>query len=303
VCHQKPDGDCLGSGFALYAFAEFLKKNVDIVSDSPVPQNYDFLPLLDKLNMQKHKKYDTVFAMDCAESLRMGKFADYAKSTPVSVNIDHHKTNEYFCKINHVIPELSSTCEVLYDIFEKEGIFEKAGSEISKVMAQCLLVGFSTDTGHFMHSSVTSRTLLAAAKLCEMGASISEIASKIYRTNSLSRTRLLARAIDSMRFFENESICIITLMLNDFEKAGVEAHGTEGIIDVALNLKNTSVAVMIVEQNQTAFKIGFRSKGVDVASVASVFNGGGHTRASGCLIQGRYEDVVDKIIKSVKDFS
>ena len=40
---------------------------------------------------------------------------------------------------------------------------------------------------------------------------------------------------------------------------------------------------------------------IDVNEVASVFGGGGHVLASGCMICGFYEDVKDKIIKAVSD--
>ena len=40
---------------------------------------------------------------------------------------------------------------------------------------------------------------------------------------------------------------------------------------------------------------------VNVNEVASVFGGGGHILASGCMICGFYEDVKDKIIKAVSD--
>jgi len=63
------------------------------------------------------------------------------------------------------------------------------------------------------------------------------------------------------------------------------------------------VAVSILETKpEHSYKISFRSKGkINVNEVASVFGGGGHILASGCMIFGFYEDVKDKIIRAVSD--
>ena len=50
-----------------------------------------------------------------------------------------------------------------------------------------------------------------------------------------------------------------------------------------------------METGKNKFKVSFRSKGADVNAVAGTFGGGGHILASGCQIQGEYEEVVDKI--------
>ncbi len=45
---------------------------------------------------------------------------------------------------------------------------------------------------------------------------------------------------------------------------------------------------------KNVFKGSVRSKEfVDVSKVCSYFNGGGHTRAAGCIIDGDFESVVN----------
>ena len=302
VCHIRPDGDTLGSGFAIWRLFNAMGKKADIVSDSDNPPYYSFLPNFQMLNVQAQKKYDLVIVCDCAEAKRMGKFADYAYSV-LSINIDHHKTNDYFCKVNYVIGELSSTCELVYDIFKSEKVFETFDSEVLKDIAYCLFVGLSTDTGHFMHSSVTPKTLAIAAELAALGLNVNEIATHLYRSNTKKRQNLVAHTINSMRFFENDEICIMTITLNDLKKFDCTASDLEGLIDLGLNLKGTMVAVLLNEQSEEVYKVSFRSKKMDVSAVAAQFNGGGHTKAAGGLIKGYYEDVVDAIVKAIRDFS
>ncbi|MCL2798255.1 MAG: bifunctional oligoribonuclease/PAP phosphatase NrnA [Firmicutes bacterium] len=329
VCHKKPDGDTLGSGFAIWHLCKYYGVPADIVCDSPLPGPYAFLPDFAELNEQSSDRYDLVFALDCGDAERMGKFCDYAKSV-LTVNIDHHKTNDYFAKINHVVPELSSTCEAIYDLLSVEGAFQNGAPEglsggqtprqlrmsggqtprqpridagVLQKIAYYLYVGISTDTGHFSHSNVTAKTFGVAADLTSTGFDVFRVSSDLYRSYSVGRMQLVARAIQSMRFFKEDSIGIITIMLKDFTETATEQAETEGIIDYAVSIGSVRVAVCITEQEvNRLYRVSMRSKGPDVSKVAAVFGGGGHTRASGCHIHGYYEDVVDKVVKAVNDY-
>ena len=57
-----------------------------------------------------------------------------------------------------------------------------------------------------------------------------------------------------------------------------------------------------MEMGERKYKISFRSKTADVNGVASTFGGGGHKLASGCQIQGEYEEVIDKITFAVSRY-
>ena len=304
VCHVRPDGDTLGSGLALYSLCSALKKPVDIVTDSSIPPQYGFMPNIDAVNNPKSKKYDLAIVVDCADSDRMGKYIGYAKSA-FCINIDHHKTNDYFGKINVVVPTASSTCEVVFDILDSENVFDSSfglDAVTLKKIATCLLTGLSTDTGHFMHSSVNHKVLSVASTLSGFGADIHYIANCIYRSDSKTRLLVLGHALSKLRFFDSEKICLMTLMLRDFEKFNASSSETEGFINYGLGIKSVEVSITITQFNTNVFKVSFRSKGLDVSRVAGVFDGGGHVRASGCTISGHYEDVVDKVIKAVRDF-
>jgi phosphoesterase RecJ-like protein len=48
-------------------------------------------------------------------------------------------------------------------------------------------------------------------------------------------------------------------------------------------------------------KISLRAKAnVDVNKIAKKFNGGGHTRAAGCRIDGTKREVIEKVLKEIK---
>jgi len=247
------------------------------------------------------KRYDLCFFIDCADSGRAGKFSDYAKSH-LSVNIDHHKSNDYFAKHNIVIPTASSTCEVMYDLMEQDGIFKNASHELHKKIANSLLTGLSTDTGHFMHSSVNAKVMQTVANLTALGGDIHEISNHLYRTKPKEKIALLGYALSNLKFYNDDTIAILSLSLTDFEKFSSSPLSTEGFIDYPLSISSVLVAITITQAEGEVYKISFRSKGTDVSVIASTFGGGGHIRASGCQIKGVYDEVLDRVLSTIRKF-
>ena len=68
-----------------------------------------------------------------------------------------------------------------------------------------------------------------------------------------------------------------------------------------MSIGSVRAAVCMSEQNVRSYKVSFRAKDVDVAAAAGTFGGGGHKLAAGCVVNGHYEDVVDKVVKAVSD--
>lgn len=294
IGHQRPDGDCIGAGLALKHVCEKHGRPCDFLFDSPVPAHFAFMPRFETLNVATQSAYDTVICVDCADHLRTGRFYGYVKNAKMSLNIDHHKTNNRFAKENIVVPDASSTCEVLFDLLDTDG-------EVDDEIAFSLYVGLSTDTGHFMHSNTNAKVLGTAAKLAEYRIDPHAIAGYIYKNTTVGKTKLIARAIESMRFFADGKVCVISVHPEDLQACDCVLADTEGLIDYGMMIGTVDVAICITEQNTPQFKVSFRSKNIDVSAAAAVFGGGGHKLAAGCSVSGKYEDVVRKVVKSVTD--
>ena len=293
VCHVRPDGDCLGAGFAVMRVCEKLGKNTDFVCDSPLPAHYSFLPDGGSLNDEKFFGYDLAIAVDCADEFRMGKFGDVFFSVPVTINIDHHITNTNFASVNIVKGDASSTCEILFDLF-------KCGY-IDEQIAEYLYMGISTDTGHFRHNNTSPETLIAAADLVRYKFDVSTLIDNLYRSNPIGKLKLIGVALNKMRFFENNRICIIALSQKDIAGCDCSLSDTEGIIDYPMTIKEVEVAVCMSQQSGSSFKVSFRSKGPDVAAIAGKFGGGGHILASGCVVNGDFNGCVNKVVAAITE--
>lgn len=292
VSHIRPDGDTLGAALALKAVCKRLQVACDVVCDSEIPETYRFMPDAQSINTRLDKQYPLCIAVDCGDSFRMGKYRGYIQDSAVTVNIDHHKTNDGFAQINILSP-VAATCQILYEQLAGTGWLDGDS-------ATCLYCGLSTDTGNFMHSNTTARVLEIASELVgKYGVNPNAVTDRLYRSKPYSRLRLIARAIESMRFFDDDSVCLISIMQHDLDRLGCTLSDTEGLIDYAMEIGKTKVAVCMTEQGRQ-FKVSLRSKGPDVAAVAAEFGGGGHTMAAGCIVQGYYEDAVDGLVRAIR---
>ena len=59
------------------------------------------------------------------------------------------------------------------------------------------------------------------------------------------------------------------------------------------------VSIALLEMTKGQYKASLRSKRADVNAVASTFGGGGHVLASGCMLFGEYEEVVERLTYAV----
>ncbi len=292
-CHVRPDGDTLGSAFAIKRFLENSGKTVDVVCDSPIPEKFSFLGFKAFKPSEITGEYSAHVAVDCSTENMLGDGYVLYKKCVETFNIDHHISNTRYGKYFYV-DDRAACCEIVYELLTA------LGGEICKSVADCLLLGISTDTGHYMHSNVTVSTFKISSELLACGGDSHEIGVKMFKNQTRARATLQADIMSKMKFFEDGKIAFISIMQSDLEKFGATSDLTEGFIDYPLSIEGVEVAVSVLESRQNAYKISLRSKGrVNVNEVAAGFGGGGHILASGCMLFGFFEDVKDKIIRAI----
>ena len=291
VTHVRPDGDAVGSALTLAAALQKCGVKTDVFCDDPVPQKFFYLAGATEISVDwKDGGYTAICAVDCADLGRMGGFSGVFSRFRSTYNVDHHVSNTRYAKNNYV--EDVAACAMLV-----KKMVEYLDVEIDADTANCLMTGLSTDTGHFMHSNTDANVFSDAAQLTAFGANVSDVARRMYRTQTASRLALLSHVNSRIRYFLEGQIAIQTVTKADLTKFGAKIEDTEGFIDSALSVEGVEIAVCMTEHGKNAYKVSFRSKGkANVNAVAGTFGGGGHILASGCMISGYYEDVVDKIV-------
>lgn len=297
-CHTKPDGDALGSSYAMKYVLEKIGKECDIYCESKIPEHYCYISNYKciKQTNDKNKKYDLAIALDCSDKKRMGECAKLFDKIPFSIKIDHHKTNEQFANLNQV-EIVSSTCEVLYYVINQLGV------ELDDNIATCLYIGLASDTGCFMHDNTTSNTHEIASKLLEYNIDINKIHYYEFKRRTRAQLELLHICLGNLSFVLDDKVAFMHLKLTDFEKTGAEQSDTLGFVNYISNVDTTKVAVMLSEEKPNLFAVSFRTNGtVDVSKIAEIFGGGGHKMAAGAKIFGGITTVKKKITDVCKDF-
>lgn len=284
--HEHPDGDALGSTLALYHhLTNQGKEVVAFIPDEAAPL-FEFLPGLNILTTTKPdvSSFDTVILLDYTQLYRT-HIEDEVRSHPNVISIDHHHDNQKEVTFNLVVPEAAATAHILYELFLS------AHFEIDKDIATCLLTGIFTDTGSFMHDSVTPDILKIASALMSKGARLSHIAHETYQKKDLAGLRIWGVALSRIIISQKTGAAVSIVTHEDLQKCQATLDDMPGIVNMLNTLPNTKFAMLLVEFEPGKIKGSLRSepqKGVDVSELAKKLGGGGHVLASGFEIEGHF---------------
>lgn len=292
--HINPEGDSIGSQLALYSLLKKLKKEAVIVNESPLPSYLSFLPKSQAISKDIPKDFDfeIVFVLDSPDMSRIGNVAKFITPQKTIINIDHHISNENF-GISWVDTGFSSTGEMIFYLFKELNV------QIDLEEGFSLYVAIVTDTGNFRYKNVTKRTFEIASELLSLGIRPNEIYERLFESYSISDTKLLGLAAQTLKVTEDGRIAWIWVTKEMLKETKASLEGEERMIDLGRTLAGVEIVILFRETGtENRIRVSFRSKGrVDVNKLASFFEGGGHTTASGCTVFGRKEEIERKIIE------
>jgi bifunctional oligoribonuclease and PAP phosphatase NrnA len=299
--HENPDGDALGSLLAMHLALGALGKDSTMVltGPAPLPGEYRFLELPERgLLRETPADHATrvLVAVDCANETRIVDKA-LLEQSPLTVNIDHHHDNTRFGDVNLVVPEASSTGELLADIFETLGVV------LTSDIAEALYVALVTDTGRFQYTNTTPKALRLAADLVEAGADVHKVFQGVYETVQFAKLKLLARALDRAQVFDGGRIVVSYLLRTDFGEVGAAEPYSEGIIDYLRAVEGAQLAALIREpprEGSPARKVSLRASvdELDVSAIAREFGGGGHRQAAGFGTDLSIDEITERVVAS-----
>lgn len=296
ITHVNPDGDTLGCASAL---REFIGNKADILiqikDNFNFPNTYSFLPNINtSKNLSNLKdEYDLIITVDVASVDRIidnaRKIFEKAQNTIV---IDHHKTNSGFGKINYIKGGISSTGEVMFDLFERLNV------EITSNMAMGLYSAILTDTGCFKYESTTPHTFKIASKLSKL-INTSQIADLCYTNKPKNLILFQNYLISNAIFCLNDKIAYTLITKEIVEKYSAKDEYTEGICETLRSISGVEIALVLKETN-SGVKVSIRTKEKDATNIVGKFNGGGHKRAAGCTIKEKINTAIDLLLKEAK---
>jgi len=297
--HINPDGDSLGSAFAMYHYLKKIGKDCRIINHSEVPLVYSFLnekEIFNEINDENIafiKNADLGIILDIGDFYRLGEVANVIEGTTIeTINIDHHPlTENNFFTHNFINLDASSVGEILYSYFSSLG-----SDIIDKEMMLGIYSAVLTDTGSFRFSNTNQLSHEIAVDAIKMGINISEVYQNIYENSSVSRIKLLGNVIQKLNFDCNGELLWFSLN-NDMVK---EVDGTnqdfDGFTDFFRGIQGVEIALMLYDLKGKV-RLSFRSKGkYKVNDVAKKMGGGGHPFASAALVDGEFSDVKSTVL-------
>ncbi len=296
--HINPDGDTLGTMCALYGgIKENFKKPVDMYIASKLPYMYRDLPFitLAKNNYDKSLIYDLVISVDIAAKDRMGEIVELFDKACMTINLDHHKTNPGYGKINIIDSSAASAGLILYNYFKENNW------KITKEIAECIYVSILTDTGGFKYENTTAETLKTAGELVKLGVNPNKIYKSIYETKTKDNIMFQANTISRAKFCNNDKIAYITIYKKDLENYKDTEDFTEGLVEKLRTIDSVGVSFLVKEIDSKNSKVSMRSKNIDVAEICTRFGGGGHTYAAGCVVKSSVNTTVKKILNLLNE--
>lgn len=303
--HQYPDGDAVGSALALQGILKNIGKEVTTllpkaqIGTPSVLEGFD--SIVDTDDYDYTLTPDLFICVDCAEISRIcdKRLQGWVRTLP-TINIDHHG-KELFGTLNYVIPDYSCTGEMIYDLANT------AGWTIPFCSAEAIWVSLITDTLNFSKPATRASTFRCAAKLLESGVRAPYLCDAI-RQESSNVMELRKRAMNSLEFWENGKVAVISLTREDFTETGCVKKDTEDFPSIPLMVKGHKIALfvypLIPSENQE-IRISIRSKSdspISAKKIATHFGGAGHEDSAGATYIGSVEKAKSLLRQYISSF-
>jgi phosphoesterase RecJ-like protein len=285
--HKDPDGDAVGSISSMHYFVESLGKKVTSFLYGDLAGNFSHMVLPFFTRDNDSYDFDMAIVMDCAELSRAGLFEDTFVNDNINiVNIDHHPQDELFGDFNIVNSNSSSTSEIIYEIFLE------ANFTMNKDIASFILMGIMSDTGNFMHTNTSPKTLNIASDLLLRGADIGKISRKVIRQKRISTLKLWGSVLSRIKSDRRQGIVSSVITNKDLEACGATKEELEGVVNLIASIPNSKASLLLREDNEGNVRGSLRSNTdeFDTRKFAKIFGGGGHTRASGFKLKGKLKE-------------
>ena len=287
VAHKNPDIDSLSSASAMYSYLMQRHKKASFACvSSELPRNANFLPWFDKIRQQMHTSVDLVIALDCGSYSRIG-----FDVTCRLINIDHHASNERYGDIAVVDSCATSSAEVLFDLFKKQGV------KINLKMATALYAGLLDDSRRFLHVDSEHKLFAHAQELVALGADVSLCNRAIFQERSLASLRLKGWMLERFELYKEARIAFIHVDEEAFRQSGASPYDCQEPLEEILGFVHAKVAILMRDMQNGQKKYSLRSKGdIAVNAIASCFGGGGHKNAAGFVHD---ENIKESIIEFI----
>ncbi|MDY6914622.1 MAG: DHH family phosphoesterase [Planctomycetota bacterium] len=300
VAHSRPDGDSLGSMSALATAANAAGKTVRTLLPDRLPQRYEHLfpgdrPAPPERFDELAGAAEAIVILDTRAFSQLGCLeAQLRAAAEKVVVIDHHATGDDFAAVQWVDVSAAAAGVMVGELIEALGWPVEPAVD-------ALMTAVLTDTGWLRFANTDARCLRAVAGWLERGARMDTLYRRLFQDDRPRRLRLMARMLEGLQWHCDGRLAVMAIRQSDFAATGTSPVETENLINEAMRVGETEIAVLLVEEKDCV-RASLRSRNlVDVAALAGRFGGGGHARAAGLRCGKNIDTLRDELIAACSE--
>ncbi|MCL2846928.1 MAG: bifunctional oligoribonuclease/PAP phosphatase NrnA [Firmicutes bacterium] len=298
--HVRPDGDSLGSSAALRMMLLSMGKRVDVFFDGEVPNNLLYIEGVETFipagtDFDDSTIYDVLIVLDTNEAARIGAWQTLLDRAKRVIVFDHHLNPTLDAYLLITNPLRASVGEMMFEYMTDQKV------EITTPMAEALYTAVSSDTGCFLFPNTTSYTHHVASELMKTNINVATINYSNFREYDPKQISALMEVLRQIKFLAAGKIAVTYLNYKMVKKYKFDHETRHRFQRYATDAQGVRVSIFLTEMERDVFNISLRSHGnVNVAEIAATFGGGGHKNAAGVTMEGRYKNVIKKLVERVE---
>ncbi len=282
--HARPDGDAIGSAFALSLWLQKMGSPAYCLCADEIPARLRFLTQglqesVLEASLPASFADARAVTVDSASPSQLGALYERYKER-ISLMLDHHERGTLYA--DHYVVGCAATGELIYDLIVA------SGADMPQRCAELLYAAITTDTGGFRYSNTTPQTHLRAAALLGMGIDAARLNHLLLEVKSAKLLTAERAAVDRLHFYRDGKVAIITFPYALKTELALADEHLETLVDIARRVEGVEIAVAIRQPSEeNVFRASMRaSVDFDVSAVCALFGGGGHPRAAGAALTG-----------------
>lgn len=292
LTHASPDGDTLGSAYALYYALNEIGKVAEVICPDVIPKKYDYFA---RKTDHIDKNQATVIAVDVADKRLLGALEEEF-GDKIDLCIDHHISNTRYAKNLYLDDDAAACAECIFDLISVMRV------NMNDITAKAIYTGLATDTGCFKYSTVTEKTLLICAALYEYNIGAAEINRLMFDTKSKKLIELEAMVLNGAEFHFDDKCMLLTVTAEMQKETGCSGTELEGIAVISRSVEGVIAGVTLKQTGDNEFKVSLRTyPPLDASAICKKLGGGGHKGAAGASVEGNLAEVKEKVLSAIKE--
>lgn len=292
LTHRFPDGDAIGSIYALALALKKTGKNVKCITDR-IPSS---LSVATVSGIDGDFEPDNIVTVDVGDRKLLGDELNALYGDKIVLCIDHHGTNVEYAENTLLDASAAAACEVLFDMFTAGGF------EITPDIARELYIGIATDTGCFRYGNTTSKTMRTAAQLMDIGVDTVYINTEIFETKTREFACFEKLALNNLTTYFNGKCALMIITRDMYEVSGLDEADDKAVNGLPRQIQGVYVGITIKEKpGKAGWRVSMRSKDpVSAAEICALLGGGGHKLAAGCELSCGKDEAIEKLLGAAK---